>query len=123
MDLLIRNIGELFQVTECIRPVRGAAMDTVASVTKAFLLIRDGKIADLGKDEAAPDVNVPVIDAEGGMVLPALVDCHTHLVFPASREEEFVMKIRGMDYASIARMGGGILNSARRLREIGRAHV
>jgi len=118
MDLLIRNIGELFQVTAGRQPVKGAAMDMVPSIRKAFLLILDGVISEFGNDDEAPAMEVPVIDAAGGLVLPAFVDAHTHLVFPASREEEFVMKIRGMDYASIARMGGGILNSARRLREI-----
>src|SRR6185437_13148163 len=44
-------------------------------------------------------------------------DSHTHLVFAASREEEFVDKIKGMSYADIAAKGGGILNSAKKLNE------
>ena len=116
-NLLIRNIGELVQVTDGTRPVSGVNMAFVPTVRNAFLLIQDGHIASFGPDEAAPVVDGPVFDASGGLVLPTFVDCHTHLVFPASREEEFVMKIKGMDYASIARMGGGILNSARKLRD------
>ncbi|HCK22868.1 MAG TPA: imidazolonepropionase, partial [Bacteroidetes bacterium] len=49
--------------------------------------------------------------------LPAFCDSHTHLVFAKSREEEFVMRIKGRSYEEIAASGGGILNSARRLQE------
>jgi imidazolonepropionase len=56
-----------------------------------------------------------IVDASGQFVFPAWCDSHTHLVFPASREEEFVDKIRGLSYADIAAKGGGILNSARKL--------
>ena len=46
---------------------------------------------------------------------PCWCDSHTHLVFAASREEEFVDKIKGLSYADIAAKGGGILNSANKL--------
>ena len=52
------------------------------------------------------------------MVFPTYCDSHTHLVFPASREGEFVDKIKGLSYEEIARRGGGILNSAQRMAEI-----
>jgi 3-hydroxyisobutyrate dehydrogenase-like beta-hydroxyacid dehydrogenase len=55
------------------------------------------------------------LDAAGGYLLPAFVDSHTHLVFAAAREQEFVQRIQGMSYQEIAQKGGGILNSARRL--------
>jgi imidazolonepropionase len=54
-----------------------------------------------------------VVDLEGQMVLPCWCDSHTHLVFAASRENEFVDKINGKTYAEIAANGGGILNSAK----------
>ena len=50
--------------------------------------------------------------------MPAWCDSHTHLVFAASREGEFIDKIKGLSYAEIAAKGGGILNSARRLNEM-----
>jgi imidazolonepropionase len=55
------------------------------------------------------------IDAKGSFVMPCWCDSHTHLVFAASREEEFVDKIKGLSYADIAARGGGILNSAAKL--------
>ncbi len=57
------------------------------------------------------------IDASGRFVFPSFVDSHTHLVFAASREEEFVMKIKGATYEEIAAKGGGILNSAKNLQQ------
>jgi len=116
MDLLIRNIKELFQVTPGNSRIAGGEMNVIPSVKNAFLHIKDGLIADFGSDELCSIQSDQIIDARGGMVLPTFVDCHTHLVFPASREDEFVMKIKGISYAEIARMGGGILNSAAKLR-------
>ena len=55
------------------------------------------------------------VDASGQFILPCWCDSHTHLVFAASREEEFVDKIKGMSYGEIAAKGGGILNSAKKL--------
>jgi imidazolonepropionase len=116
MDLLIRNIKELFQVTPGNKRIHGANMKNIPSVKNAYLYLKDGLISDFGDDGGCEISAQQTIDAKGGMVLPAFVDCHTHLVFPASREEEFVMKIKGVSYAEIARMGGGIQNSASKLR-------
>ncbi len=57
-----------------------------------------------------------VLDVSGQLVLPSWCDSHTHLVFAATREEEFVDRIRGLSYEEIAERGGGILNSARKLQ-------
>ena len=64
-----------------------------------------------------PDYQGPTLDASKQTVLPCWCDSHTHLVFAGSREKEFVDRINGLSYEEIARRGGGILNSARRLRE------
>ena len=118
-DILIKNIKGLVQVrTEAYAPVAGAAMAGLPIVSDGFLAIRDGVIAALGPMDQLPGGEATqTIDATGRFVLPAFVDSHTHLVFAASREEEFVMKIRGATYAEIAAKGGGILNSARKLRD------
>ena len=57
-----------------------------------------------------------IIDAKQGIVMPAWIDSHTHLVHAATREEEFAMRIAGISYEQIAANGGGILNSAAKLQ-------
>lgn len=93
-------------------------MAQLPAIENAWLLIEDGVIADYGSyaDAGKPvPAALQVINAQGGFVLPCWCDSHTHLVFAASREEEFVDKIKGKSYAEIAAKGGGILNSARKL--------
>ncbi|MBP6977747.1 MAG: imidazolonepropionase [Bacteroidales bacterium] len=122
--LLINNIKELIQ-TEGVprRKVSGAEMAILPTVKDAYLFIRDGLIADFGRMEDMPLSPFHeqfslcrVMDASGRMVLPCWCDSHTHLVYPASREMEYVDKIRGMTYEEIAKRGGGILNSAEKLK-------
>ena len=123
MTVLIKNIKELVQVE--IQPrqyVAGHEMAKLETICDAFLLIEDelissfGGMKDLGHElEARRDRWLKVIDASGKMVFPCWCDPHTHLVFPASREMEYVDKIRGLSYEEIARRGGGILNSARNM--------
>ena len=118
-DLLIQNIKGLVQVREqVVNFVAGPAMAELPVLAHAFLIVRDGLIADYGPMEALPAERPSVvIDASGKFVFPSFVDSHTHLVFAASREEEFVMKIKGASYADIAMKGGGILNSAKKLQQ------
>jgi imidazolonepropionase len=118
MSLLIRNIKGLVQVREATPSfISGEAMSTLPVLENAFLLIRDGLIDSYGSMDNIPSVSVDEeIDATGKFVLPAFVDSHTHLVFAASREEEFVLKIKGATYEEIAAKGGGILNSAKKLQ-------
>ncbi|MGH7187327.1 MAG: imidazolonepropionase, partial [Pseudomonadota bacterium] len=56
------------------------------------------------------------MDAGGGLVVPGLIDCHTHLVYGGSRADEFEMRLKGASYADIARAGGGILSTVRATR-------
>ncbi|MBV6655893.1 MAG: imidazolonepropionase [Mameliella sp.] len=116
--LLIRNIRFLVLAEQQPKPAyHGSDMQDIPVLSDAFLLLENGTIAGFGQMEACPERADEVIDAEGRAVLPAWCDSHTHLVFARSREEEFVDRIKGMSYEEIARRGGGILNSARRLRE------
>jgi imidazolonepropionase len=87
----------------------------------AWLAIEDGIIVEFGKMEDWPGIidwrDLEVIDASGKFVLPAWCDSHTHVVFAGNRVGEFVDRINGLTYEEIAARGGGILNSAKRLRE------
>ena len=117
MALLIKNIKELFQ-TGHRNLLKGKALSILPSIENAFLLIEADKIKAYGSMEDCPAMEgVETIDATGKMLLPSWVDSHTHLVFAASRESEFVDRIKGLSYQEIAQKGGGILNSAKRLRD------
>ncbi len=118
MEILIENIKGLVQVRESpLKWVAGKDMSNLPVLDNAFLHIKDGLIHDYGIMDELPSV-LPdqTIDAEGKFVFPSFVDSHTHLIFAASREEEFVYKIKGMSYEEIAARGGGILNSAKKLQ-------
>lgn len=118
-DILIRNIQGLVQVREGkMIAVAGNAMSELPILSNAFLAIKDGIIRDYGKMGELPSGSQAntEIDATGRFVFPSFVDSHTHLVFAASREDEFVMKIKGATYEQIAANGGGILNSAKKLQ-------
>ncbi len=115
--MLIKNINTLVGVDEDFCKVKkGAEMKNLGTIDNAWLLIQKNKIADFGKMDTCPERNEEVIDATGKMVFPSWCDSHTHLVFAGSREGEFRDRIEGLSYEEIARRGGGILNSAKRLR-------
>lgn len=103
-------------------PVRGAAMADLPRIENGWLLAENGIITAMGSMDTLPGVehgpDLTVIDARGRLVLPGWCDPHTHTVFAAPREEEFVDKIKGLSYQDIAARGGGILNSARKLRDL-----
>jgi len=73
-------------------------------------------VGDVCALPALPDA-VEVVDAGGALVTPALIDCHTHLVFAGDRTREFEARQQGTSYAEIARAGGGILATVRATRE------
>ena len=101
-------------------PRRGAALSNLGIVKDGAVLVRDGRIAAVGvrsKVEAMADARgAEKLDVGGRVVLPGFVDSHTHLVHAASRAEEYELKISGASYEEIARKGGGILNSVKKLR-------
>jgi imidazolonepropionase len=101
-------------------PRRGASLSKLGLIQDGALLIRDGRIAAVGtRAKIAGLVEAGAaekIDVGGRVVLPGFVDSHTHLIHAASRAEEYELKIRGANYEEIARKGGGILNSVKKLR-------
>jgi imidazolonepropionase len=116
--LLIRNIRALYLTEKIPRAlVKGAEMAHAPHINDAYLLAENGRIAAFGPMVECPDRADEVLDATGRLVLPSWCDSHTHIVFAATREEEFVDRIRGLSYEEIAERGGGILNSAKKLRE------
>jgi len=120
MKTLIRNIGQIAGIVEAgVMRKEGASMSETGTLEDAWLLIEDDRIACFGPMSDCPDLSqesgqdsFDVIDADGGFVLPAFCDSHSHIVFAGTREQEFLDKIKGLSYAEIAAHGGGILNSA-----------
>ena len=105
--LSIENIGELVLVPP--GPVAGRAMNRIECVRDAVILVDGGKVEWFGpRTDLARPVGCTILDADGGCVIPGLIDCHTHTVFAGSREREFVQRIEGRSYTEIAQSGGGI---------------
>jgi imidazolonepropionase len=125
MVTVITNIKQLVGVRQENKLLRGKELAELPVIDDAYLIVEDGIIAGYDRMENLKSeirsrlLSGPKseIDASGQLVLPCWCDSHTHLVFAASREEEFVDKIKGMSYAEIAARGGGILNSAKKLNE------
>ena len=120
MSLLILNIKQLLSAEPtAVRYKSGNEMSFINSLSDAFLFCQDGLVSSFGEMKNLPSRKLSeatkIIDASGRMVLPSYCDSHTHLVFPGSREKEFVMRIKGLSYEEIASKGGGILNSSKLL--------
>ncbi|MBC7946871.1 MAG: imidazolonepropionase [Chitinophagaceae bacterium] len=116
-SLLIENIKCLAGVRRENSLLRGKDLVDLPVLDNAFIIVEDDRIADFGQMKSLSGKKLPssVIDASGQYILPAWCDSHTHIVFAASRESEFIDKLKGLSYAEIAAKGGGILNSARHL--------
>lgn len=118
-DLLITNIGQLVTCASGGRPKRGAEMSDVGLIEDGAIGIVDGKFAAVGKSEdvLARFSSDEVIDAEGRVVFPGLVDPHTHIVYAGDRLDEFELKIKGADYLEILEKGGGIISTVKNTRD------
>jgi imidazolonepropionase len=122
-DFLLINAGQLVTVAgNSDHPKRGDELSEIAVITDGAVAARDGVIAAVGttselQDRVELEEDAVVIDAQGKVVLPGLVDPHTHVVFAGSREHELEMKIQGMPYLEILARGGGILDTVRSTRE------
>lgn len=124
MKLVVKNISLLVQARDkSVVKLSGSAMASIPVVEDAWLYCLNGDFHTWGKMadfEAAMQVVDPsgdanLVDAGGGMVFPGWCDSHTHIVYAGPRENEFVDRIKGLSYEEIARRGGGILNSAKKL--------
>ncbi len=123
---LITGCSELLTLRGPV-PRRGRALGETAIVRDGALLVRRDRIAAIGPRRQIERLRearrAQKLDLGGRVVLPGFVDSHTHLIFPASRAADFVKRIRGDTYEQIARAGGGILSSVRRLRRAGASEL
>ncbi|MDO9185635.1 MAG: imidazolonepropionase [Bacteroidia bacterium] len=122
MKILIKNIKQLVQVEESPQlKIVGKEMKNLSCIDDAWLALENDKIVGFGKMEDWEGIsdwtNLTIIDATDKLVLPCWCDSHTHIVYAGSREGEFVDRINGLTYEEIFQRGGGILNSAKKLKE------
>jgi imidazolonepropionase len=105
-DVLIRN-------ATVATMTRGAPYGLVEA---GAVLVRDGRVAWVGPDAEAPAAGGEVMQLDGRLLTPALIDCHTHVVFGGDRAREFELRLQGASYEEVARAGGGIMSTVRATR-------
>lgn len=118
--LLIRHASQLITFKGgSMRPLVGKQMNELEIIEDGAVWLEDGLIQMVDRDEVVVQKyahrlqEAEIINATGQLVTPGLVDCHTHLVFAGSRENEFEMRLNGATYMEIMSKGGGIHNTTR----------
>jgi imidazolonepropionase len=123
MSLLIRNAriltlapssGQAPAVAGRFR--RGRALGDLGILAAGDVLVTDGKISAVGAKAEAP-AGVEIIEANGRVLMPGFVDCHTHACWAGDRLAEWEQKLSGMSYLEILKAGGGIHATVRAVRE------
>jgi imidazolonepropionase len=129
--LLLANIGQLLTLRGESVPRRGAALADIGLIEDAAVLCGGGKILAAGSQRQlsrdpwlkANRRKVQELDCQGGVVLPGLIDCHTHPVFAEPRLVDFEKRIAGAGYEEIAAAGGGIRSSVAAVRKSSRSEL
>ncbi|MGC1386131.1 MAG: imidazolonepropionase, partial [Candidatus Acidiferrales bacterium] len=118
-DWIITGCSQLLTLRGPV-PRRGKALKDLGIIRDGAMLVHEDRIEAIGsraKIEKLPKARrAEKLSLGGRVVLPGFVDSHTHLIFPESRAAEYEMRISGASYEEIARKGGGIRNSVKRLR-------
>ncbi len=120
--LLIKNANQVVTSRGASKkPLRGVGQKALTVIEDGAVAVCGEKIASVGStaevlDRIKVDASTEVLDASGKVVLPGLVDPHTHVVFGGSREHELALKLQGVPYLEILARGGGILNSVEATR-------
>ncbi|MBI5225693.1 imidazolonepropionase [Candidatus Micrarchaeota archaeon] len=118
--LIIQNAAELLTMASNGKPLAGKAAGNVGTIPNGAMAIAGERIIAVGTTsavlKAVDATDARIIDATGKTVLPGFVDCHTHLVFAGSREEEVELKAQGVPYLEILKRGGGIHKTVRKTR-------
>ncbi len=117
-SILIQQAEQV--VSASLMPSRRRALSQLSILSNASIYIRNGRIHALGNLETVEKEitdDPMVIDGRGKTVLPGFIDSHTHLVFAGTREDEYILRLKGASYQEIAAAGGGILSTVKRTRE------
>jgi len=124
VTILIKNANEVITLKSNAQgPRTKEQMQEIAVIENGSVLIEEERIVAVGAYEQLkadfPEIikKAETIDATGKIVMPGLVDCHTHLVHGGTREHEFNMRLNGSTYMEIMNAGGGIHATTKRTRE------
>ena len=118
-SMLIINIKEHWlHSTSPVPLLKEQAMSLMSPMKDAYIWIEGEQIKEFGLMDQCPSINVTKYDANQGTVIPSFFDCHTHVVFAQWSEQEFVDRIKGLSYQEISARGGGILNSADKIKSM-----
>ena len=109
--------GRVF--THCKAATLVAGATGYGLVEDAAIAVQEGRISWVGDATDLPQdyAEWEKVELEGALVTPALVDCHTHLVFGGDRSREFALRLQGASYEEIAKAGGGIRSTVSATRE------
>lgn len=118
-DLIISGAGELLTCAQ--NGVAPDARNTLGVIADGAVAAREGRVVWVGKGEALKEEvrlmrGGQTIDADGRVVMPALVECHAHLAFAGDRADEFQMRVAGATYQQVAEAGGGIMSTVHATR-------
>jgi len=116
LNFLIENIGELVTLAPLVEQNkdRGITTADLGKIQSAWLAVKDGTVADFGSGTPNPMFDsYTKINANNGLVIPGLVDSHTHAIFGGNRANEFAMRLDGATYKEIADAGGGIQSTVK----------
>lgn len=118
VDLILAHATQLVTCACHNQPKRGAQMRELGLISDGALVVHDGRIVAVGKtgDLLGAYHAEQVVDLSGRVVLPGLVDCHTHVPHAGHRYDEFELRLQGKSYLDILKAGGGILNTVRATR-------
>ena len=119
-DLLIRDLAQVATPIGDGAPLRGDALRQVRVLEDAYVLCRDGLVADVGRMAGlgSLDEGVEELDGHGLCAIPGLVDCHTHPAFGGDRVGEFSLRAGGASYEELHAAGGGILSTVAATRAL-----
>ncbi|MCX8481786.1 MAG: imidazolonepropionase, partial [Sediminibacterium sp.] len=119
----IKNIGLLVNIRHENKVLIKDQLANIEILKNAFLIIKNDRIVEWGEMKNIENIFLKyninkIYDANKGCIMPMFVDSHTHLVFAGSRENEFVLKLKGKSYQEIVQTGGGINNTANAIDKI-----
>lgn len=119
MNLLLQNPEQILTVnTNGKGYKRGSDLQKIELLTDHSILIENDTIKDFIPNTSTSKIKYDkVINCKDNIILPGLVECHTHLVFSGSRADEFRLKLSGTTYEEIAKSGGGINRTVNSVRE------